>query len=67
MCFFQDEARRVEPVAGRRLIRLTGAEVSGSSGKGLGKTQRSFAPILLPSHPETSSNERHVGPPPRNQ
>ena len=51
------------PLPDARSIRLTGAEVSGGSGRGLGKTQRSFAPVLLPYHPETSSKERRVGPP----
>ena len=40
--------------------------VKGTS-RGLGKTQRSSAPVLLPYHPETSSKERYAGPPLRNQ
>jgi hypothetical protein len=40
-------------------------DVKGTS-RGLGKTQRSSAPILLPYHPKTSSKERYAGLPPRN-
>jgi hypothetical protein len=36
------------------------ADVTGI-GTGLGKTQRSSAPVLLPYHTETSSNEKYVG------
>jgi hypothetical protein len=35
---------------------------TGEAGRGLGKIQRSSAPVLLPYQPETSSKERHVGP-----
>ena len=35
---------------------------TGEAGRGLGKIQRSSAPVLLPYQAETSSKERHVGP-----